>query len=60
MLTDTHPINAPASPSLMARVVLIVALGLLATAVAVHPRAGSAQGSSTDATDTETVADWGD
>ncbi len=60
MPTDTHPIDAPASLSQVAGVVLIVIAGLLAMAVEVHPRTGSAQESSTDATATNTVAEWGD
>jgi hypothetical protein len=59
MPTDTHPIDAPASLSLIPAVVLIVIVGVLAMAVAVHPRTGSAQGS-TDATATDTLAEWGD
>lgn len=58
MPTDTHPLDAPASPSRIPTVVLILIVGLLAMAVAAHPRTGSAQGSSTD--ETETVATWGD
>ena len=60
MPTDTHPIDAPARLSLMPTGVFIVIVGLLTTLVAVHPRTGSTQGSSTDATATEAVAEWGD
>ena len=58
MTTQTHPIDAPASLSRIPAVVLILIVGLLAMAVGVHSRTGSAQGASTDATDT--VATWGD
>jgi hypothetical protein len=60
MPTDTHPIDAPARFSLMPTGVFIVIVGLLATVVAVHPRIGSVEGSSTDVTATDTVTEWGD
>ncbi len=50
MTTQTRLIDAPASRSLIAALVLI--FGLLASAVAVE--------SSTDATATATMAEWGD
>ncbi len=58
MQTPTHPIDAPVSRSLIAAVVLIVGLFVSAMAVEVHPRTGSVQGSSTEASNT--VAEWGD
>ena len=58
MHTQTHPIDAPVSRSLIAAVVLIVGFGVLAMAVDVHPRTGSMQGFSTEASNT--VAECGD
>ncbi len=58
MPTQTHPIDAPVSRSLIAAVVLIVGFLASAMAVEVRPRAGSVQGSSTEASDI--VAEWGD
>ncbi len=58
MPTQTHPIDAPVSRSLIAAVVLIVGLFASAMAVDVHPRTGSVQGSSTEVS--ATVAEWGD
>ena len=58
MQTRTHPIDAPVSRSLIAAVVLIAGLLVSAVAVEVHPRSGSVQGSSAEASDN--VAEWGD
>ena len=52
----THPFDAPASRSLIAAFLLIVALGLLALVVHVEPR----NGSSTDAVTAEAIAQFGD
>jgi len=53
MPTQTHPIDAPASPSLIAAFILILGLGV--AALVIHPPSGSMQGPSTDA-----VAEFGD
>jgi hypothetical protein len=60
MPTQTHPIDARPSLSLIAAFTLIIFLGVLALAAQVHPRSGMMQGPSTDATATDAVAEWGD
>ena len=60
MTTETHPIDARPSLSLIAASILIVVAGALALGAHVHPRGGSMQGSSTGATATEVVAEFGD
>ena len=57
MTTQTHPIDAPASLSRIAAFILIVGLGALAVTAHVHPRSG---GPSSDATASESVAEFGD
>ena len=57
MSTHNHPIDAPASPSRIAAFILIVGLGVLAVTAHLHPRSG---GLSTDATASESVAEFGD
>jgi hypothetical protein len=60
MPTQPHPIDRPASLSLVAAFMLIVGFGVLALVVPLQPRSGSMQGVSTEATATDTVAEWGD
>ena len=59
MPTETHPIDAQASLSLVAAFILIVGLGVLALVIPVHPWSSSMQGHSTGA-GTEAVAEFGD
>jgi len=60
MPTETHPIDARPSLSLIAASIVIVSLGVLALAAHAQPRSGSMQVWSTDATATEAVAEFGD
>ena len=60
MPTETHPIDARPSISLLAAAILIVGFGVLALAGQFHPRSESTQGSSTDEIATEAVAEFGD
>jgi len=52
----THPIDAPASPSLIAAFLLILALGVTALVIQVEPR----NASSTGAVPAGAVAEFGD